>query len=171
MTTIVGHHPITIPRTVVTTATPATFDVTTTTPRHCRPGAIDKYIFASLEYELPPPDPHIPMSESVYPPSESAVVTTDGCNFMVHPLCVSTSSGSDFKRPNPEDVAELGTTLVYATVAEANNGFSFDASYSSSVYEVPTSSSSGSNASGGDDGGIFEAIIRGIGHMFEASSS
>ncbi|GJV86149.1 hypothetical protein Tco_1526047 [Tanacetum coccineum] len=83
----------------------------------------------------------------------------------------TTHISSDSKRPDPEDVAELGTTLVYATVAEANNGFSFDASNSSSVYEVPTSSSSGSNASGGDDGGIFEAIIRGIGHMFEASSS
>ncbi|GKE70958.1 hypothetical protein Tco_1529030 [Tanacetum coccineum] len=90
MTTTAGRHPTTIPRTAVTTATS---DVTTATPRHCRlvllessaaalisfqivsAGAIDKYIFVSLEYELPPPDPPIPMPESVYPLSESAVVT------------------------------------------------------------------------------------------------
>lgn len=90
---------------------------------------------------------------------------------MVHPLCVSSSSGSDSKRPDPEDVVELGATLVSATVAEANSGFSFDTSNSSTDYDVHSSSSSGSNTSGVDHGGIFEAIIRGIGHMFEASSA
>ncbi|KAJ0804906.1 putative chromatin regulator PHD family [Helianthus annuus] len=101
-------------------------------------------------------------------PVEGLAYQCKGCNFLVHPLCVSTGA-KESERIDPEDVVELAANAMsYERVKEDGGRFSFATSNLSSGYEGP---SSGSKTSDGDDHGhIFGAIIRGIGHLLESSS-
>ncbi|KAI3762898.1 hypothetical protein L1987_53340 [Smallanthus sonchifolius] len=94
-------------------------------------------------------------------PVEGLAYQCEGCKYLVHPLCVS--DVKDSTRVDRQDVVELAAGLSYET--------SFATSNVSNGFEAPSSHSSGFTTSGGGDhGGVFEAIIRGIGHLFEASS-